>query len=103
MKTETTRAINTLISINNNRSRGYDFAANEIEQQDLKMLFTYFSNQSKLFKAELAEHLVVTDTAMDETSSAPDGYTCDEIISAVSTHDRKAILSSCEFEEEAAK
>ena len=102
---KTATAINDLIIINNDRYEGYKKAADEIKESDLKSLFTEFSNQSKQFAAELRKFVPETkDAAEQETKTSGKLYRIwMDFRSAVSDHDRKSILSSCEFGEDAAK
>jgi uncharacterized protein (TIGR02284 family) len=107
METEKTAlAINDLIIINNDRYEGYKTAAEETKESDLKSMFTEFSNQSKQFAAELRKFVPASEDApkTDETKNSGKLYRVwMDFRSAVTSHDRKAILSSCEFGEDAAK
>ncbi len=106
METQKTAvAINDLIVINNDRYEGYKTAADETKEADLKAMFTEFSNQSKQFSAELKKFVPSgEEIAHDKTKNTGKLYRVwMDFKSAVTGHDRKAILSSCEFGEDAAK
>lgn len=102
---KTATAINDLIIINNDRYEGYKKAADEIKDADLKSMFTEFSNQSRQFAAELKKFVPESkDAAGHETKNSGKLYRIwMDFRAAVSDHDHKAILSSCEFGEDAAK
>jgi uncharacterized protein (TIGR02284 family) len=98
MKTETINAIRSLITINCERQKDYEDAAKVTSEEDLQSLFTYFSKQSKMFSEELKPF--VQKIALKETA----GYPLKTIKhTTIPGSDRKAILSSFEFREEAAK
>lgn len=107
METQKTAvAINDLIIINNDRYEGYKTAADETREPDLKATFTGFSNQSRQFAAELRKFVPAREDAAekDETKNTGKLYRVwMDFKSAITGHDRKAILSSCEFGEDAAK
>lgn len=99
-------AIKDLIVINNDRFEGYQTAAKETEDSQLKSLFNEFSLQSKGFSEELRRFLPAGASApeRDETKNTGKLYRVwMDIKAAVTAKDRKAILSSCEFGEDVAK
>jgi uncharacterized protein (TIGR02284 family) len=49
--------LNNLLTINNDRIEGYETAAKETEEQDLKSLFSQFSVTSTKCKQELANEV----------------------------------------------
>lgn len=103
---KTATAINDLIVINNDRHEGYQAASNETKDVDLKALFSNFSNQSRKFAEELRKHVPAEKEAADEKETKTTGKIYRawmDFKSAVTGHDRKAILSSCEFGEDTAK
>jgi uncharacterized protein (TIGR02284 family) len=103
---DTQKAVRSLIIINNDRVQGYKDAAEHAEDSDLKTLFSQYSQQSQQFRMELEKFL-------DDMQDAPD--TDDTKVSGkvfrgwmgikdnVAPNNRKAVLSSCEFGEDAAK
>lgn len=104
-QTTTSVVINDLIVINNDRYEGYKTAAEETKEADLKSLFTEFSQQSKGFSEELRKFSSPEDQPKrDETKNTGKLYRVwMDIKAAVTSKDRKAILSSCEFGEDIAK
>jgi uncharacterized protein (TIGR02284 family) len=98
MKTETINALRSLITINSDRQKDYEEAAKDTPEEDLKSLFDYFSKQSKAFSDELKPF--IHKAALKELSNSPLKTIK---YSAIPVSDRKAILSSIEFREEAAK
>jgi uncharacterized protein (TIGR02284 family) len=104
METEKTTAINALIEINNDRYEGYKTAAEETKDSDLRALFTRFSEQSKGFANDLKRYVPADEAKTDETTNSGKLFRVwMDIKAAVTGKDRKAILASCEFGEDAAK
>jgi uncharacterized protein (TIGR02284 family) len=105
METQKIDAINSLIIINNDRSEGYKKAAEEAKDSELKSLFNKFSDQSRAFSSELRKFVPNSEEPdHDETKTTGKLFRLwMDIKAAVTSNDRKAILSSCEFGEDAAK
>lgn len=105
METKSIDAINSLIIINNDRSEGYKKAAEETKDSELKSLFNKFSEQSRDFSSELRKFIPDSEEAgHDETKNTGKLFRLwMDIKAAVTSNNRKAILSSCEFGEDAAK
>lgn len=105
METKKIDAINSLIIINNDRSEGYKKAAEESKDTELKSLFNKFSEQSRTFSSELRKFVPGSEEPdYDETKITGKLFRLwMDIKAAVTSNDRKAILSSCEFGEDAAK
>lgn len=109
MKTETsnqTEVINDLLRINLDRVEGYEKAAGQTrdEDQDLRRIFQAMANQSQEFAGELRK-LVYQDGGEPENNSTVAGKiyrTWMDLKVVFSGKDRKSILSSCEFGEDAA-
>jgi uncharacterized protein (TIGR02284 family) len=99
--------LNDLIRINNDRVDGYDKAAKEAKSgdADLQALFRRFAQESKQFASELK--LLVKelggDPAEDTTTSGKIYRVWMDFKAAITGKDRKAILASCEFGEDAAQ
>ena len=103
---KTSTAITDLIVINNDRYEGYKTASAETKENDLKELFNKYSIQSNGFAGELRRFVPVDEDQpkRDETKGTGKLYRAwMDLKSAVTSHNRKAILSSCEFGEDAAK
>lgn len=99
-------ALKELIIINNDRYEGYTKASEQVKDSDLKTLFTKLANDSKGFSDELQTHIPFSDDnpVRDETSFSGKVFRAwMSIKKALSTDDRKAVLASCEFGEDAAK
>lgn len=96
--------LNKLVMINNDRIHGYRKASEETKDPDLKMLFEQYAQQSARFKMELAEEInSLGGQVNEETSASGDLYrTWMDVRQALSRDDKKAVLKSCEFGEDAA-
>ena len=109
MKTITernTEIITDLIKINNDRIAGYTKAAKEISETDneLKLLFEDMAGQSQQFAQELRKWIDATDyEPLNSTTISGKIYRVWMDVKATFTgEDRKAILASCEYGEDAA-
>jgi len=102
---ETITSINSLIVINNDRFEGYKKAAEETKDEDLRSLFTRYSIQSKGWGEELRKFVDKEEEPdRDETTNTGKMYRAwMDIKSAITGHNRKAILQSCEYGEDVAK
>ena len=81
-------------------------AADETKDADLKSLFTEFSLQSKGFSEELRKFIPKSEDQPERDETKPTGKLYRawmDFKAAVTSKDRKAILSSCEFGEDVAK
>lgn len=96
--------LNTLIVINNDRMEGYETALKQTEEVDLKTLFTQFITTSLKCKKELVNEVNLLDGKVAEGTLAMGKFfrAWMEVKAALTGRDRKAILNSCEFGEEAA-
>ena len=109
MKTheKVTEVLNDLIRINNDRIEGYEKAAKETksEDSDLRTLFTEMANESRGYAGELSRCVISAGENPAEGATAPGKiYRAWMDVKAVFTgKDRKAILASCEFGEDAAQ
>lgn len=106
MKNEKTiEVLNTLITINNDRIEGYETAANETEEQDLKAFFSKLKQTSLHCNKELsAEVKKLGGTASDGTRTTGKFFRVwMDVKAAITGKDRKAILNSCEYGEDVAK
>lgn len=104
---KTREVLNDLIKINNDRIEGYKKAVNELPDgnADLKVLFTGFIEQSEALKNELQRQPGIWDQEVaEETTAAGKIYrTWMGVKQAFATDDRKAVLESCEYGEDAAQ
>ena len=96
--------LNTLITLNNDRTEGYETASKETYEQDLQTLFAHFTQNSKKCKQELVNEVTKlggTPTEGTKTTGKLFRVWMDVKV-ALTGQDRKAILSSCEYGEDIA-
>lgn len=108
ISTENNAAVlNDLIQINNDRIEGYEKAANEtkIIDADLRALFTRMANESREYVVELREYVHRNgEAATDSTTVRGKIYRAwMDVKAAFGGKDRKSLLESCEFGEDAAQ
>jgi uncharacterized protein (TIGR02284 family) len=101
---KTVTLINELIVINHDRIEGYERAAKETEDPQLKSVFTHMADESRQFKNELVREVVNQGGSPAEgtTTSGKVYRAWMDIKAALTGKDRKAIIASCEFGEDAA-
>lgn len=103
----TTSILNDLVQINNDRINGYEKAIKELkdEDSDLKSLFVSMIGESHECKMALATEITAMGEDVDTgTTNSGKIYRVWMDLKAVFTgHDRKAVLSNCEFGEDAAQ
>ena len=94
-----------LIRINNDRVTGYSKAATQADDQDLQSLFSQLAQQSRQFASELRSLVIDNDKDVtDETTTAGKIYrTWMDVKATFGGDDRKGVLASCEFGEDAAQ
>ena len=104
---KTAEVLNDLIKINNDRMEGYEkaIAALPAADVDLKALFSGLIEQSQMLKDELQQHISAwEDQVVDETTASGKIYRVwMDIKQTFAVDDRKAILESCEYGEDAAQ
>lgn len=104
---KTTEVLNDLIKINNDRIAGYEKAIAELPAADvnLKALFSSLVEQSEMLKGELQQHITDWDERVEEeTTAAGKIYRAwMDIKKTFAINDRKAVLESCEYGEDAAQ
>lgn len=100
-----TEVLNTLVQINNDRIEGYGHASEETDEADLKGLFNGMAAKSRMLNNQLTTEVrkyggkpTETTTALGKAFRAWMDFKA-----AVTGKDRKAILNSCEFGEDAAQ
>lgn len=103
----TTTILNDLIQINNDRIEGYQRAIEELKDKDsdLKSLFSSMISESEQHKAELSNEVTSLGEEVDKdtTNSGKIYRVWMDVKAAITGHDRKSILASCEFGEDAAQ
>jgi uncharacterized protein (TIGR02284 family) len=108
MKTneKTSEVLNDLIQINNDRVAGYEKAANEtnVKDVDLRTIFSELAADSRRYANELAKYVTITNEPAEGTTFRGKIYRVwMDVKATFSGKDRKAILASCEFGEDAAQ
>lgn len=104
---KTVEVLNDLVMINNDRIAGYDRAISEAKDLDvdLKATFEGMIHQSQEYKHELTDKMKACGAAPDDsTTTSGKIYRAWMDVKATFTgSDRKTILASCEFGEDAAQ
>lgn len=102
---KTIDTLNKLVLINNDRIEGYRTAYDETDEQDLKSLFLKFISTSQKCKTELENeiHKLVGKVVEGTMVSGKFFRVWMDVKAAITAHDRKAILDSCEYGEDMAK
>jgi uncharacterized protein (TIGR02284 family) len=101
---KTVDELNQLVEINNDRIEGYKTALKETNETDLKQLFTNMAEHSSQFKNELAAEVTKLggEPKQGTTNSGKVYRAWMDVKAALTRKDRKAIIKSCEFGEDAA-
>jgi uncharacterized protein (TIGR02284 family) len=104
---QTAEVLNDLIRINNDRIKGYEKAAGETKEKDtdLQAIFRQMAAESRSYVNDLKEYVNISDTdPATSTTTAGKIYRAWMDVKATFTgKDRKAILASCEYGEDAAQ
>lgn len=97
--------LNSLVQINNDRIEGYGRAAEETDASDLKALFNGMMDKSQTLKIQLVSEIRKCGGEHTETTTTLGKAfrIWMDFKAAITGKDRKAILASCEFGEEAAQ
>ena len=103
----TAEALNDLIRINNDRIRGYEKAAEETKAKDtdLQAIFRQMAAESRSYVNDLRQYVDASGgDPVSSTTTAGKIYRAWMDVKATFTgKDRKAILASCEYGEDAAQ
>lgn len=96
--------LNNLVQINNDRIQGYLTASQETDQNDLKSVFSEMMTTSQECRRQLVQEITkLGGTPVEGTTVSGKLYRVwMDIKAALTSKDRKAILNSCEFGEDAA-
>ena len=94
--------LNTLVEINNDRIEGYETAARETNEPDLRVLFTKLAETSQDCRIELEREVeMLGGTPAKGTKVSGKFFRAwMDVKAAITGKDRKAILESCEFGED---
>lgn len=101
---DTISLLNDLVQINNDRIEGYEKASQETNDSQLKSIFSNLAQESKKFKEELSREIIAAGgKPVEGTTTSGKFYRIwMDIKAAFAGKDRKAIIASCEFGEDAA-
>lgn len=99
---EKTDYVNALIVINHDRHIGYKKASEDINDEELKKMFLHFSEQSGRFAEQLRRFVPTPDEPEpDETKITGKLHRLwMDLKAAITSNERKVVLSSCEFGED---
>ena len=104
---KTSEVLNDLIRINNDRVTGYERAAKEVssEDVDLKALFNRMADESRQYVNELIKYVARTgeEPTSGTTVSGKIYRAWMDVKATFTGKNRKAILASCEYGEDAAQ
>jgi uncharacterized protein (TIGR02284 family) len=102
---KTIEVLNSIIQINNDRVEGYETASKETEETDLKTLFAGFIDTSNQCKDDLEDEVEILGGEPTESTRITGKFfrVWMDVKAALTGNDRKAILNSCEYGEEAAQ
>lgn len=102
---KTIEVLNSLVTINNDRIKGYKTASEETEELDLKNLFEKFISTSQKCKQELAMEIesLGGKVALGTNTSGKFFHAWMRVKAALTGKDRKAILQSCGYCEKKAE
>lgn len=101
---KTVDVLNALLEINNDRIEGYETAAKETEEADLKEIFATLAKTSSQCISELTPEIIkLGGTPTDGTKISGKFFRVwMDVKAALTGKDRKAILNSCEYGEDKA-
>jgi uncharacterized protein (TIGR02284 family) len=102
---KTIDVLNAIIQINNDRIEGYETASKETEEVDLKTLFAGFIDTSEQCKEDLEDEVQKLGGEATESTRITGKFfrVWMDVKAALTGNDRKAILNSCEYGEQAAQ
>jgi uncharacterized protein (TIGR02284 family) len=97
--------MNALIVINNDRIEGYETASKETKDTALQAMFARFRATSQKCRTELVTEVQKLGGTPDEGTRTTGKFfrVWMDVKSALTGHDRTAILGSCEYGEKAAQ
>ena len=104
---KTAEVLNDLVRINNDRIAGYDKAAKETDTNDvdLQAIFRQMSAESRSYVNDLGKYVATSGKKVEtDTTVAGKIYRAwMDVKATFSGKDRKTILASCEYGEDAAQ
>ena len=110
--TVNTETLNDLVQINTDRTKGFENALKQLQEEgvqeeatsaDLKSLFLSYIDQSRRFKMELAKEVEVlgSDIETDTSTSGKIHRAWIDLKTTFTGHSTHSILEECEFGEDA--
>lgn len=99
------KALRELMIINHDRAEGYLRAATDAKDNDLKVIFTKFANESKVFANQLKDFMGNWQLVPDDEKTKITGKLYRiwmDMKLGLSDNNRKSALSACEFGEDIA-
>lgn len=96
--------VHDLIEINNDRILGYEKAAEQTPELDLKALFSKMAEESRGYKKQLQDYAAPVGAIEDEDATTNSGKlyrTWMDVKANFGGDSRKSLLNSCEFGEDA--
>jgi len=102
----TTETLGDLVLLNNDRCEGYEKAMNQTDEADLKQLFQHLSDESRKFSSELKGLFPAGEEVPENKETTNSGKLYRvwmDVKNALTTNDRKSVLSSCEYGEDVIK
>jgi uncharacterized protein (TIGR02284 family) len=101
---KTIEVLNTLVQINNDRLEGYETAHKETDEEDLKAHFNQFMQTSEKCNQELSNEITQLGGTPTESTRVTGKFfrVWMDVKAAITGKNRKAILGSCEYGENAA-
>ncbi len=103
--TKTAAVVEDLVKINNDRIEGYEKAATQTDEGDLKQLFEAMITDSRHNATELNKYLrgMGEERERDSTLAGKLYRTWMDVKGSFGGSDRRAILATCEYGEDAAQ
>lgn len=100
---KTVETLNDLVKIHNDRILGYERATNDVEDADLKALFTSFIGDSHQAKLAIASQIQAYAKDIENTTSSSGDIhrTWLGVKAFFSQNTTKSVLEECEFGEDA--
>lgn len=100
------QVLNDLLKINNDRVEGYDKAAEEVDEFDLKTIFRSMADDSTKNASKLTLEIMKLggDAKIGSTTTSGKIYRIwMEVKSTLTNNDTQSVLNACEFGEDAAQ
>lgn len=105
LTSELTDVLNDLVRINNDRIAGYEKAAEEVNEYDMKALFNNMASDSRKYVNELSNRVnELGGEAVEGTTASGKIYRAwMDVKAAFTGRDKLSVLEACEYGEDAAQ